>query len=257
MFAAIIATWTHHECCVPGTKGNFWSLRCFSSALRCVSLEFMEIWTYAGKNRLLQFFINDQPSKHNSASIWTAEWLNERGRRNNDLQRETIRFLIASVIESILKLFNWKSLNSWGIFPYFLCFVPLFPASLFTLECRCTKHQVVSYVSLITFRVSLSDTFFFIYTSVLFITLLSAPLILNGNFPPSHSTRTEVKNFSEKPFLSGGMPSRSSIKIKMDFFKQSDLMVIFCSACDFLIRKALNLARRVAKKGLLVRLHPF
>lgn len=60
--------------------------------------------------------------------------IERRGRRNNDLQRETIRFLIASVIESILKLFNWKSLNSWGIFPCFLCFVPLFPASLFTLE---------------------------------------------------------------------------------------------------------------------------
>ena len=31
-------------------------------------------------------------------------------------------------------------------------------------KCRCAKHQVVFYVSLIAFRVSLSDTFLFIYT---------------------------------------------------------------------------------------------
>jgi hypothetical protein len=48
---------------------------------------------------------------------------------------------------------------------FFALFIPLRIENIIIhSECLCAQHQVVFYVSLITSRFSLSDTFFFIYT---------------------------------------------------------------------------------------------
>ena len=90
-----------------------------------------------------------------------------------------------NVIESILKLFNWKFVEWLRNFPMlrFLFQKHSSPQNIIIhSQCLCAQHQVVFYVSLITFRFSLSDTFFFIYTFfIIYCTLSRCRWLFNGS----------------------------------------------------------------------------